>query len=743
MVQPTAPLSSVFSNRVSKAQMAMTANKDSGLAETAQQRPGESNVDGLFQILRRNLWKIILATLVSLFLALTYLWLATPLYTATASLFVDPRSRKVVSEEIIQGGFGSDLALVESQVSILTSDAVLRRVVDKLQLSEDAEYAPAAGTGLLSRIKAQIYLRPTGPDAAGQAVSALAQSIKVKRAQKTYVVDIEVSASQPDKAARVAQAVVDAYLTDQTAAKATEAKRANALIDARLGELRDQVRKAETRADEFRKANKILSADGGVVSEQQLSKLNGELVSARAVLAETKARQDQITSALRAGAAPDTLPDAVRSGLIQKLREQYAQVARREAALSSQLQPRHPVVIEVRSQLDEVKAQINAELKRSATLAQSEYQVAANREIDIAAQYEAAKADVTKTNTAQIKLRELDQEVAASRELLKLFLSRAKETQEQVNTSTPDARVITAPSIPAKPSKPLPWLILGLGLAGGLGLGLASALISDHLDTSVRTPRDIESCSGISNVSPLPLYAAPTGLIPWLSGRGKRIEPVKAAQFSDLLTAVADTRSGRVSTYRQGVLRLLAKLKSQQRPGRPHTIMFVSPHAGAGNSASALAAAYAAALTGERVLLVDATSADPQLSGIFATGLKPSSVIVLDNKEHLNEITARDARSGLAFLPIALADLRTLKTQQRRRLIAGLNTISQNYDLIFIDAGAVLEDEAAACLLPAADQVVVVARAGVTTRADVAELTEVLVAARDKISGAVLTMTTS
>ena len=701
---------------------------------------GQTDVRGLLQILRSNAGKIALATLASLLLALAYLAVATPLYTATASLFVDPRTRKVVSEEIVQGGFGSDLALIESQVSIITSDAVLKRVVDKMILVNDPEYAPAQGQGMLSNIKALIFPRPDAADPMGLALGSLARSIKVKRAQKTYVVDIEVTASTAVKAARVAEAVVEAYLADQTAAKSAEAKRANALIDSRLGELREQVRLADTRVDEFKKSHKILTSEGGVVTEQQLTKLSTELINARAVAAESKARFDQIQTTLKSGAGPEALPDAVRSGLVQKLREQYSQVARREASLSSQLQSRHPVLVDVRSQLAEVKSQINAELKRVAAASLSEYQISTSRERDIAAQLEKAKEDVTLSNTAQIKLRELDQEVAASRELLKLFLGRAKETQEQQNISTPDARVITPPSVPARPSKPVTWLVLGLGMLGGLGLGLASALVTDHMDTTVRSASDLSAQTGLGTISQIPPLSSGANLFARRRSRRGADDEVPAAQFSDLLAAIADTKGREPSPYRQGVLRLLGKIKGYQRPGRPHTVMLVSPHSGLGNSATTLAVAYAAALAGERVLLVDATSTNPELSTIFATSLKPTNTVILDNKDHLNQITTRDSRSGLAFLPIALADLRTLKTQQRRRLIAGLNGLSQGFDLIFIDAGAVLEDEAATCLLPAADQVLIVGRAGITTHRDIDQTIELLEPARERITGGVLTL---
>jgi Mrp family chromosome partitioning ATPase len=168
--------------------------------------------------------------------------------------------------------------------------------------------------------------------------------------------------------------------------------------------------------------------------------------------------------------------------------------------------------------------------------------------------------------------------------------------------------------------------------------------------------------------------------------------------------------------------------------------MMVAPRTGAGNSATALAVGYAAARAGERVLLVDATSVNPELSTIFATTLKPTNVVILDSKEHLNQITTQDPSSGLAFLPIALADLRSLKTQQRRRLVAGLNGLSQSYDLVIIDAGGVLEDEAAMSLAPVADRLMIVAHAGVTTHGDIARTLEILEPMRDRITGGVLTM---
>ncbi len=689
---------------------------------------------GFLGILARRVPSIALITALSTAAALAYLATASPVYTATTSLFIDPRTRAVVPQEVVVGNLGSDQALVESQVAIIGSDGVLRRVVKAMALDKDPEFAPEPSYGLLSRLKALIIKRPEAADAETRAILSLSDNLKVKRAQKTYVVDIEVASSSPVKAARLSEAVVAAYLEDQSAAKSDDARRANKLIDSRLGELRTQLRKAETRIDEFKKANKILTSEGGLVTEQQLTKLNGELITARAVAAESKARFEQVTVALANGGSPEFLPDAIRSGLVQRLREQYTQVARREAALSTQLQGRHPVLIEVRSQLEEMRNQINAELKRISTSAKSESQIAENRVAELQRTLDRAKEDVSRTNTAQIRLRELEQEAAASRDLLNTFLARAKQTQEQQNLAVSEARIISPASVPTKPSKPLTALILALGLLGGLGLGLARALVMDHLDRSVRSTSDLEEHTGLRTLGALP-DLGDVGLGRLLSGKGGN-EPVS---LGDVMRALSEPKSvGGGFAFRQAVLRLLSRTRAGLTEHHPAVAMLVSAHPGAGTSSTALALAYAAALGGEKVLLVDAASSDVSLSAALAADLDHPGVIVLDNRAHLQSITRRDQRSGLVFLPIALADLRTLKAHQRKRLAHGITALSQSYDLVVIDGGALLQDESAASLFPMVDQVLVVARAGVTGAHALAEVAQALEPVRERVGGTVL-----
>lgn len=704
-----------------------------------------TDIGGFFRILGRRWPSIVVSALAGLALALAYLATTTPVYTASTSLFIDPRVRSVVPED--QPGYANNLAadqaLVESQLEIITSDAVLRRVVKTEKLASDPEFAPPPAAGLTSRLKAILVPRPAPADPETRAIVSLAEAIKVKRAQKTYVVEVEVSSSSPVKAARLTRAVVAAYLEDQAAAKSDEARRANKLIDGRLDELRKQLRLSETRIDDYKKANKILSSQGGLVSEQLVTRLNSELVTARAVAAEAKGRLDLVEQALKNGGSPEYLPDAIRSALVQKLREQFAQVARREAALATQLQSRHPVLIEARSQLQEIKAQINAELKRVSTSARSEYQVSANRVDELSRTLEQAKEDVARSNTAQIRLRELEQDAAASRDLLNTFLSRAKQTQEQQNLAVAEARVISPASVPTRPSKPLNALILSLGLLGGLAIGLSRAILLDHLRNTTPEARNEAS---LTVLGALPSLAATgplqrvMGFGRGLGGRGDDVD------FSDVMTAIASgTPSPTQRAFASAARRIAARLRTPSQSDHPSIVTLLSAGAGRGTSATALALAYTGALARQRVLLVDAASTNAALSAVLANGLDTRGVIVLDNKSHLKSIVRRDARSGLAFLPIALADLRTLRPQQRKRLATGFYALAQDFDLVIVDGGAILEDASASALLPITDRVVLVAREGEERSGRIAEAAEVLASldADVDVAGVVLTMARS
>jgi Mrp family chromosome partitioning ATPase len=272
--------------------------------------------------------------------------------------------------------------------------------------------------------------------------------------------------------------------------------------------------------------------------------------------------------------------------------------------------------------------------------------------------------------------------------------------------------------VPTRQSFPSPLLFLALGALGGLGVGIGRALLGDALDGSVRpeeTPR--VALAALPVRATLPVLGSAKSILErtqsWFGGARER------GHFADILQVVTDPQTPEAARYRQAILRLTSTLRAKD--GKPAIAAIVSPRSGAGASSTAIAIAYSAALSGERTLLVDGASANADISEVFAGRLDTGTVVVLDSKDDLASITTRDDRSGLSVLPIALADLRRLKATQRTRLADGLAALAESYDLVVIDAGPILEDDAVLTLLPLASDVLVVAREGDTPQADLEE----------------------
>src|SRR5579863_6943271 len=161
----------------------------------------------------RQIWRgkttILMTTVAALLLAVLFVLLVPPKYTADTQILIDPTDLHAVGSDLTPANPANDAAAlqVESQVRVLTSDTVLRRVVSAEGLDHDPEFI--GSTSWFWRSSAHV-------DNAIAALNALKRDVQAKRAERTYVVDVSVTSRDPAKAARLANAVTRAYLAEQT-----------------------------------------------------------------------------------------------------------------------------------------------------------------------------------------------------------------------------------------------------------------------------------------------------------------------------------------------------------------------------------------------------------------------------------------------------------------------------------------------------------------------------------------------
>lgn len=418
--------------------------------------------------------------------------LSTPKkYEAAAELLVDPRDLKVSDRDLTETGLTSDalLSLVENQVRVLTSGPVLTKVVDKLKLEDDPEFngrGKSSGIGdIIGSLRALISGNKEGAGGGDlrrvMAVNHLADALSVERSGRTFVVTVGVKTENAEKSALIANTVTDVFLKTYGELQSDTAGRAADELTARLQELRAGVEEAERAAEKFRAEHDLIGAQGRLISDDELIRLNDQLSIARARTIELNARAASARSVNLDSVIGGGLPEELSSSVMSELRSQYAAIRQQSDQLSVRLGPRHPQYLAMQAQLQGAREQIAEELKRIVATVQTDLKRAVQLEQDLAARLAQLKVRSGDVNGDMVTLRELEREVAAKRTVYENFLLRAKEAGEQRDINIANISVISQAYPPLDPTGPsrASISIAGsmVGFIAGIGLGVGRGIL--------------------------------------------------------------------------------------------------------------------------------------------------------------------------------------------------------------------------------------------------------------------------
>jgi len=459
-------------------------------SQSAEPRPSGSPGGGFGltsmpgAIWRRKWWPVGLAVA---FAAAAALYTTTLIdrYTATAQVFIDPRELRVLNTEVTPNTLNSDstTAFLESQARIIASPNMLRRIVDREALVRDPEFA--GSKSVLSRL----FPPRADGDHMERVAERLSRNLWVRRGERTFVIDIAVTAATPEKASRLANAFAAAYLEDQANARSDIARRTTGALTSRLDELRDRVRQSEDKVETYKNQKNIVGASGKLVNEEQLAAVNSQLAFARSRTADAKAKLDQLDSVRGQAAERGALPEALNSQTLGILRQQLGEAQRRVANLNTQLGPLHPDFQSARSALLDAQRSVADEITRIRSAARAELDRAVGNERAIAAQVEMLKRETLSTGRDTVQLRELERELEANRAIYQSFLQRARETGEQERVDTTNARIITTAVPPLDRTGPPRRFIVTGAAFGGFALGILAALGAGFLEALRRGQR--------------------------------------------------------------------------------------------------------------------------------------------------------------------------------------------------------------------------------------------------------------
>ncbi|WFU39459.1 polysaccharide biosynthesis tyrosine autokinase [Bradyrhizobium sp. CB82] len=651
-------------------------NRDLGEIDGARSQMLTSYLD----ITRRQFPTMVAIVSAGLILALLYLFTAAPQFTSTATMVIDTRKVQLFQQQSVLGDIAIDSATVETQVEILKSENISLAVIRDLHLIDDPEFTGSGG-GLLGAMIGSV----TGGHVSSEfeltrkALQRFEHNRTVKRLGLTYVMEIGFTSRDPAKAARIANAIADAYIVDQLEAKYQATRRASVWLQDRIKELRTQASTAQKAVVDFKIANNIVDSGGRLMNEQQLAEVNSQLVLAHASTAEAKARLDRMNDILKQDIPDANVTDALKNDTIVKLRAQYVDMASKESIWSARYGSDHLAAVNLRKQMAEIKKNITDELRRIQESYKSDYDIAGTREESIKASLANVVSESQLTNQAQIQLRELESNAQSYQAMYDNFLQRYMESVQQQSFPITEARVISAATTPLVKSSPKSMVILGAALLGGLMLSFGAAMARELTDKVFRTTTQVEDVLGASCIAILPtLDAAASSILPGKLGR-KSDNPQP-----NLLRYVVNTPLSRFAEAVRS-LKVAVDLNSIVRENRALAVTSTLPSEGKSTLSSNLAQLMAH--SGARVILVDADLRNPSLSRALAPDAEIGLVDVIAQKVQLDDALTVDPETRLSMLPAGrtsklLHTNEILASKQMRDLVALLRS---KYDYVVLD----------------------------------------------------------
>lgn len=698
------------------------------------------DLDALLAAARRQARLVALFGLVGLVLGVVYILATPPQYTSGTRILLDDSLTRFAEDKPTPPAGPQADAMVSSEVEILKSSRLARAVVlaEKLQDNEAFLNPPRSP---LSTLKATIksvagFFSSRSEDEPGsvqdakigRAISILQDGVHAERVGRSFVIDLSFTAPDPKLAGSIARAYANAYLSDHLDANFDATQRATVWLQGRLDELRENSQKAALEVEQFRAANGLTAARGELMSEQQLSDLNKQLILAQADTANALARYNQFKAIVDSG--PEnavknaTIPQekgasGSNSAAINDMKARYLSVSKREQDISSRFGQDHAQAVALRAEQANLTNQIYAELERLTESYRNEYQVAKSREDSLRGNVGDLAGQNSQTSQAQVKLRDLEQKSQALNTLYQAFLARYEQAAQQRSFPIAEARVISTAGNPTSASSPRKTMVLGLSLVLGLFAGMAAGAVQEFRERFFRTGDDVRDALDLNFLGYLPLIggrfadarprAQPTADTPATNSSGPETVTPRI-----LRVAINQPASSFAETLRN--VKLASDVVLHRTSGKVIGFVSVLPREGKTTTAANFAGLLAA--NGARTLLIDADLRNPGLSRGLSLTPDKGLVEALVGEHRWQSACLVDRKTKLVILP-AVVRRRLSHTSE---LISGpamaalLEEARKSFDYVVVDLpplGPVVDAKAFA---PLADGFVLVAEWGATPR---------------------------
>ena len=700
-------------------------------------------------------------------------------YEASARLEIKPEQPNPV---IASGGklpllVDRDPAYLNTQLQILTSPSLLGFVVKSLDLPNDEIFQRhmVKGGRTLRKFLRLVSLGPSymedatlttaipltqslDPETSGSQlreaqrlaayVSELQGRLTVEQVKETRgitketrLVNLTFRHPHPLISAKIVNAIADAMVLTTRRGREGSGDVTSEYLRRRIEELRSEIRRGEARLIQYARSHDIISLEVGQnTAVDRLVSLNRELI-------EAENERKLAAANYQVAQSPEAAMSLAReeSNKLKDSEAQLAEMERQRALLLVGATEKWPRVQEVNQQIEVLNKQIaklgEQEVQMLLNNLQTRLRQAQQRENAIRESFDKQRLETQNQNEAAVTYRLIEQEIDTSNGLLGDLRMRLREHDLARAGTESNIRVVDYALMP-DPKKPDgPWRLVFVGLAFilSLGVGFGLAFFAEYMNNTFRSPEEVRQ------VLQLPALA----MIP-AAGR-----LVKGHFFSSLnaLRSAADrprllSQSAAPKLLEEDYRRLRTAVLLADPEHQPHLILVTSSLVGEGKTTTAINMAYSLRQTGAKVLIVDADLRRPRIHSVFGRendqGLSDIlSEESLTGQEAFLHYVRKDEQTGVYFVCAGRSVPNPTELLGSQKMKAFSAWAMSGFEFVLIDSPAVLGCADPILLSTLADAVLLVVKAGDSSRNLVQRSQQLLEDAGAPILGVVLNNTDS
>ncbi|WP_237155193.1 GumC family protein [Oryzibacter oryziterrae] len=675
------------------------------------------DLKGILAALWRRRLRIVAVTGLTAVVAFVGLSLIPPSFQAETKILIERREVGITqsSQPDATDQTLLDQESVASQVQLLTSRDLARRVAARFHLQDSSEFNGAL-TNPLIRVAVMLGINadPSRASPEERMIDTFMEHLEVFRVDGSRVITVHFTARDRGLAADVANAIVAEYMTLQGEAKRSAGADQTKWLGEEVTRLQAKVQDAEAAVEKYRSGSDLIVGENNASpTRQQISDLTNAMAAARNDQASAQSKAQLLAGVLKSGSSLDAASDVLTSDTFRSLRSREIALRSRLSELSVTLLPAHPQVKAVESQIGDIMSQEKAEAGRILASLTNDAKVAGSRITALTTSLDQLKAASSADGESEVQLRALERDAASQRGLLEDLMARYRTALARQNAdATPaDARVIASAMVPAEPVFPR---VIPMGIVATLAAFLLSVawvitaeFTSGRALVPLRKPHYDAEDEPAASVEPLPQSAdlpkpqpepiaiiappAPTNdetLDPRVRRFRARVgsltaaatDPARAASYPDFLS-VAGLHGLLLS---EGRVRVAVVGFSDLTAGR-RTIDALSRRA-AGEGAHVVVI---------ETDTVEGHAALPGLSDLLMGDADFAEIIRRNPVTRAHEIAA-----GLSPLDEALSDRDGVGTM--------LDALARTYDLVLLDLGPMRSDAVITTFIALADHVVLV-----------------------------------